>query len=65
VAPATCIDHRPAAVLDRVRCGGWEGDLILGAGNRSAIGTLVDRASRTCRSCTYQAATAPTLSETA
>jgi IS30 family transposase len=46
VAPAVLIDHRPAAAGDRGRCGDWEGDLVLGAGSRSAIGTLVDRASR-------------------
>jgi IS30 family transposase len=46
IAPAVLIDHRPAAVLERSRCGDWEGDLILGAASRSAIGTLVDRASR-------------------
>jgi hypothetical protein len=40
------IDHRPAAARNRDRCGDWEGDLIVGAGSRSAIGTLVDRASR-------------------
>jgi IS30 family transposase len=40
------IDHRPAVVADRNRCGDWEGDLIVGSGSRLAIGTLVERASR-------------------
>jgi IS30 family transposase len=46
VAPAKLIMHRPAIVSGRVRVGDWEGDLIMGRGNRSAIGTLVERHSR-------------------
>ena len=46
VAPARLIDHRPPIVEQRVRIGDWEGDLIVGRGNHSAIGTLVDRTSR-------------------
>jgi IS30 family transposase len=46
VAPARLIMHRPAIVSGRVRVGDWEGDLIMGRGNRSAIGTLVERHSR-------------------
>lgn len=40
------LDQRPQGANDRSESGHWEGDLILGAGNRSAIGTLVERVSR-------------------
>jgi IS30 family transposase len=46
VAPGRLIDHRPGIVDDRLRIGDWEGDLIVGRLNRSAIATLVDRRSR-------------------
>jgi IS30 family transposase len=41
------IAERPTAVLERIEPGPWAGDRITGAGNASAIVTLVERVTRT------------------
>jgi IS30 family transposase len=42
----TMISQRPPEVDDGVQVGHWEGDCVMRAGNRSAIGMLVERTTR-------------------
>jgi IS30 family transposase len=57
----TLIDQRPAAVGKRLVPGHWEGDLIIGKGNLSQVGVLVERKTLFCVLVRLKDGKAPTV----
>lgn len=58
IADMTPLHGRPPEVEDRLIPGHWEGDLLKGAFNRSAVGALVERSSRLVMLAQMEGATA-------
>jgi transposase, IS30 family len=56
--PMLTIHQRPFPPEDRSQPGHWEGDLIIGKDQRSAIGTLVERQTRWSDCCIFLSETA-------
>jgi transposase, IS30 family len=63
IVDMTSLHVRPPEVEDRLIPGHWEGDLIKGAFNRSAVGTLVERSSRLVMLAHMEGSTAPAALE--
>jgi len=57
------IDQRPPEVDSRKIAGHWEGDLIMGSLNKSAIGTLVERTTRRVFICKLEKKDAKSVRE--
>jgi IS30 family transposase len=57
------VDQRPAEVESRLIAGHYEGDLIMGMGNRSAVGVLVERTTRYTFLCHLPQKDAPAVRE--
>ena len=63
IADMLSIEERPAEVADRTVPGHWEGDLLLGKHKHSALGTLVERTTRTTLLVPVQAKDAESVRE--
>jgi IS30 family transposase len=64
IAPGRLIDHRPIEAEQRLRIGDWEGDLIVGRLNHSAIATWSTAAAATSSSSRCPASAPPMRSAT-